>query len=362
MFLQASPQLELPSRYVPRKWIEKQYEMQLRASQDMAVDVDAVNAKLNELHASPGGLQFIGKELRSQLLREMLYESITRNFLQVYKLSQGESAEFYADIDVTAAAIGISGLPGLHEVKSAYTRVDTRLFASAPYVRWNVQNITKFDIMSATQQRLKASLMLQESAAFFRLLRYASGLRSRQGQVFGLKNTSAASNNAPASVPSSTPGRLSIDQLAKASAGFGSRLIRGPKKLYINPVRQSDLVLFNFGGAGTGGNGFFAPNTQEMLLSKGNTGNFLGMEIYEDVLVPETDNGVAVDSLDSTKGTEDVIGYILGPAEFVGVEAIRTDLQIETQKNVSMLADQICGVMEAGFYIRYAKALQRLTA
>ncbi len=357
-------QLVLPNGYISREWIETQYSNQLRATQELTASVGAkeVEAKLQELHASPGGLQFIGKELRSPLLREMLYESVHRNLLQVYKLSQGESAEFFADIDVPAAAIGVQGLPGQAEVRSDYVRVDTRMFVCNPYVRWNVSNLTKFDILSATQQRMKASLMLQESAAFYRLLRYASGLSAQQGQAFGLivdgVATSAASNNAPLSVGNGATGKLEIAQIATAVANFGSRLIRGPKKLYINPSRQADLVSFNV-AAGPGGNGYFAPNTQEILLAKGNIGNLLGCEIYEDIVVPATDSAVPTDSIAGT-GSEDVIGYIVGPAEFVGVQCIRTDLSIETMKDATRFADVFAGWSDSGFYMRFVKAVQRL--
>lgn len=361
MFKQ-SDQLVLPKGYITPEWREQQYSMQLRASQELSAGIGAaeVEAQINELHASPGGLQFIGGEMRSPLLREALYESVHRNLIQVYKLSQGESAEFYADIDVAAAAIGVSGLPGQLEVTSDYARVDTRTFAALPYVRWNVSNRTKFDILAATQQRMKASLMLQESAAWVRLLQYASGLRSGQGTTFGLADTSAASNNAPLSVPTSTAGRISVDQLAIATSNFGARSITGALKLYINPARMADIKLFNFGGVGTGGNGYFAPEFQDMILRKGMQGTFMGCEIYQDLVVPKTVS-LASDSLVSGSPAESVIGYILGPAEFVGVEAIRTDLTIETQKMVAQLADQFAGWSDSGYFIRFVKAIQRLT-
>ena len=361
MSLIASAPLQMPNRWVPREFITREYENHMKASQELkaSLNYDAVNAEVSELSQSPGGLNFMAKEIRNPLLRESLYESVTGNLLQNYKLSQGETAEFWADIDVAAAAIGVGGLPGQVEIKSDYTRVDTRMFAAAPYVRWNVSNLTKFDILGATQQRLKASLMLQEAAAFFRLLVYASGLRSQQGITFGLTGTSAASNNAPLSVATSIPGRLSIDQLAIGTANFGARLIKGPKKLLINPSRQADLVLFNYSTPGTGGNGFFAPNIQEMLLNKGNTGSFLGNDVYEDVVVPQ----VQTAAIDSILGgaTENIGGWLLGPAEYVGVKVIRTDLIIETMKDATRFADVFAGWMDLGYYIRFVKALQRLT-
>jgi hypothetical protein len=363
MSLLASQPLQLPNKWIPREFITREYENHMKASQELkaSLNYDAVNAEVSELSQSPGGLNFMAKENRNPLLRESLYESTTGNLLQNYKLSQGETAEFWADIDVAAAAIGVGGLPGQVEIKSDYTRVDTRMFAAAPYVRWNVSNLTKFDILGATQQRLKASLMLQEAAAFYRLLVYASGLRSQQGTTFGLVGTSAASNNAPTSVPTSTAGRLSVDQLAIGTANFGQRLIKGPKKLLINPGRQADLVLFNYGGPGTGGNGFFAPNIQEMLLNKGNSGSFLGNDVYEDVVVPMVQAAFIDSIIGAPSGSENVGAYLLGPSEYVGVKVIRTDLVIETMKDATRFADVFAGWMDLGYYIRFVKALQRLT-
>lgn len=358
-------ELQLPKGYVSRAFIEKEYMEGRKQSETLRASVsrDQVEARLNTLAAAPGGMNLIAKELRSPLLREMLYESRCRNLAVTYKLSQGESAEFWSDVAVPAAQIGVDGLPAQVEIKSDYVRVDTRLFTANPYVRWNQSNLTKFDILNSVQQRLKASLMLQEAATWFRLVRYASGLRS--GQLVGtagLENTSAFSQNAPASQQSSVTGRLTVDQLATGVAQFGARLVEGAKKLWINPARMADLVLFNSAApAATGGFGYFAPNTQEALLKKGYIGDFLGMEVVTDIVVPYTDSSVPTDSKLGT-GSENVTGYILGPAEYVGVIAVRTDLTVETMKDANRFADVMAGWMDEGFYIRWVKGIQRLTS
>ncbi len=355
-------ELVLPKGKVTRAWIEQEYRAGIKAAQELNSKVSQSNieAKLTTLSSSTAGLNLLGKELRSPLLREMLYESRIRSLLEVYKLTQGESAEFWSDVAVPAAAIGVSGLPAQVEIKSDYVRVDTRLFTANPYCRWNQSNLTKFDILNAIQQRGKASLMLQEASAGFRLLRYASGIRSGQGSTAGLEGTSAADQNAAVSVPTSTSGRLSLDQLSLAISRFGSRLIDGQKKLWINPTRLHDLNMFNFGLA-TGGNGFFAPETMEMILKKGSMGTILGAEVVTDIVVPEMDQNVLIDSKNSGGGTEDVMGYILGPAEYVGIMAIRTDLSIETLKDATRFADVFALWSDAGFYARWVKAIQRLT-
>ena len=340
-------ELVLPSGFIPKKFISDQYEMGIKASQELGAEVapTEIEARLSALASTPGGLNLIGRELRSPLLREMLYESSARNLAQVYKLSQGESAEFWADVAVPAAQIGVEGLPAQVEIKSDYVRVDTSLYTANPYVRWNQSNLTKFDILSATQQRMKASLMLQEATAWFRLVTYASGLRSGQGNTAGLQGTSAYSQNAPASVLTTITNTITIQQMAVANANFGARLIKGPKKLWVNPSHAADFVLFNNTGnpAVGGGLGYFAPNMTEMLLQKGNTGTFVGAEVYEDIVVPYLNTGVQVDSKNSGAGTENIIGYLLGPSEFVGIIAIRTDLSIETLKDPNRFADVFAG-------------------
>jgi hypothetical protein len=356
----STDELVLPNGYISREWIEAEYNkgreegLKLNASVTQA----EVNARLTTLANMPGGMSLMAKEQRSPLLREQLYESVIRNLFQVYKLSQGETAEFWADVAVGAMAIGVDGLPTQAEVKSSMARVDTRLFASNPYARWNQTNLTKFDLLNAIQQRMKASLMLQEAAAGFRLIRYASGVQSGQTPIVGLEfAASAFQANAPVGQPTSTAGRLSIQQIANAQAGFGARLVPGPLKMWINPLRGADLKTFNLAPGGVaGGLGFFVPNMQEALLNKHNTATFMGMDVYEDVVVPYLDSGVA----NSTGGTENIMGYLIGPAEYTGILVIRTDLVIETMKDINRYADVFAGWMDLAFYSRWVKGFQRL--
>lgn len=365
--------LLMPSGYVSRAWMEEQYHLGRKQTEQFRASVtrDQVEARLSTLSAAPGGVGIMAKELRSPLLRESLYESRVRQLAVTYKLSQGESAQFNGDIAVGAAAIGVDGLPAQIEVKSNLVQVDTRLYTANPYCRWNQSNQTKYDILNSIQQRAKASLMLQEALAFYRLIKYASGLRSGQGFTAGLENTYAGANgaqvpgastqNAPASVNNTSGDRLTIEQLSDAVAAFGARLVDGSKKLWINPSRVSDLNLFNIRSASVGGGaGFFAPQMMDAILRKGSVGEILGMEVISDIAVPYLDSGVYTDSKLET-GSENIMGYILGPAENVGVIVVRTDLSVETMKDANRFADVFALWQDLGMYSMWTKAMQRLT-
>src|ERR1700728_4495489 len=86
-------ELILPYGAISQTQIRGWYQEGIAAAQQLnaSVTTDQINGKLTALSATPGGIAILGKELRSPLLREMLYESIIRNMLQVYKLTQGET-------------------------------------------------------------------------------------------------------------------------------------------------------------------------------------------------------------------------------------------------------------------------------
>jgi len=53
-----------------------------------------VEARLDRLHKSPGGLQVIGQQMLSPLKRDLLFEGRIRQLFQTYKLALGEEAVF----------------------------------------------------------------------------------------------------------------------------------------------------------------------------------------------------------------------------------------------------------------------------
>lgn len=356
----------LPEGEISQSWIDEQYTQGMKASIQASAEVSKaeINARLTALKNTPGGFALMAKELKSPLLREALYEARYTSIFQNYKLGAAEQAFVWADVAVPAAAIGIDGLPQIAEVKSDSARVDTRVYAALPFVRWVQQTITPFDLLKTVQERAKASLLLQEAATAYRVIKYASGLRSGQGTVDGLElAASASSANAPASVQSGLGTRITIEQVATSNANFASRLITGTKKLWINPTHEADFVLFNQSNpaAGNGGLGYFAPQMQEALLKRGYVADFLGNEVISDVVVPSHETGVTTDSLAGT-GSEAVIGYHLASPDFLGVRVIRTDMVVESQKMVAQMADQLGVMMETGLFIRWVKGCQRLSS
>ena len=58
--------------------------------------------------------------------------------------------------------------------------------------------------------------------------------------------------------------------------------------------------------------GIFAPNFQDMALKAGRVGGIWGVDVLESVVVPTANT------------------YVLAPADYLGVLAVRTDISVET--------------------------------
>lgn len=296
-----------------------------------------VEEKLTRLMKSPGGLQKIAQQMLSPLKRDLLYEGRIRQLFQTYKLALGEEAVFDADLDIPAAAIGVNGLPIELQVVADRIRVETSPISTRPLIRWNESNFRKYDILNRTQERAKASVMLQEDTKGFNLIDFASGL-TNQTPAASLAGTTAAVNNP--SVLSST-GKLEQEKLVEGIVTLRSKLLVA-SKIYLNPLRTKDLMLFNTTVSGTGGAGIFAPNFQDQALKAGKVGAIWGTDVLESVIVP------------STKV------YILAPAEYLGVLAVRTDISVETMKDVNQMADVFAIWEDVGFVIRWAKGIVKI--
>jgi len=316
-------------------------ELNVQASSDSIYDRNVsageVESRLTRLLNSPGGLQKVAQQMLSPLKRDLLYEGRVRQLYQTYKLALGEEAVFDADVDVPAASLSVEGLPQQLEVRSDRIRIETSPIASRPLVRWNESNFRKFDILNRVQERAKASLQEQEDIRGFNLIDFASGL-TNQTAAPSLAGTTAASNN-PSTDSSST--QLTQAKLVNGIVQLRSRLLVA-SKIWINPIRNSDLMLFNTLTSGTGGAGIFAPNFQEQALKAGRVGSIWGVEVLESIVVPS--NKV----------------YVLAPADYLGVLAVRTDLSVETMKNVMEMADVFAIWEDIGFVIRYAKGIHRI--
>jgi hypothetical protein len=298
-----------------------------------------VEQKLTRLMQSPGGMQKIAQQMLSPLKRDLLYEGRIRQLFQTYKLALGEEAVFDADVDVPAASIAVNGLPQELQVVADRIRVETSPIATRPMIRWNESNFRKYDILNRTQERAKASIMLQEDTRGFALIDFAAGL-TNQSPAASLAGTTAATNN-PTLLNSAT--RLSQETLVEAIVTLRSKLLTA-SKIYLNPLRTKDLMLFNTGPAGTGGGaGIFAPNFQEAALKAGKVGSIWGTDVLESVIVPS--NRV----------------YVLAPAAYLGVLAVRTDVSVETMKDVNQMADVFAIWEDVGFVIRYAKGIVRIS-
>ena len=152
--------------------------------------------------------------------------------------------------------------------------------------------------------------MLQEDTKGFQLIDFAAGL-TNQTPVQSLAGTSAATNN-PTVLP--TTGKLDMQTLVTGIVTLRSKLLVA-SKIYLNPLRTADLMLFNTTTSGTGGAGIFAPNFQDMALKAGRVGGIWGVDVLESVVVPTAN------------------AYVLAPADYLGVLAVRTDISVETMKD-----------------------------
>jgi hypothetical protein len=307
---------------------------------DKTANLIEVEAELDQIYRSPGGLDKVGQMMLQPLLRDLLHEGRVRQVYATYQLGLGEEALFDADVSVPAAALSMEGLPDQVEVKSDRVRIETTPIAVKALVRWNESNFRKFDILNRTQERAKASIQTQEDKKGFDLLDFSSTLfHSEVTQIAGQT-------------------RLNIDSIAEGVARLAEARVM-PSKLIINPFRRKDLLLLSAQNAGSP---LFAPEKSDALLRQGRVGDIFGLQVLE---VPNGEGtvrrtGPNAESISDVTIIDRQKAYVVGPQNYVGVLAVRTDLTVETQKSVNDFAD-LFGIWEdLGFLIRYSKGILRI--
>ena len=144
-------------------------------------------------------------------------------------------------------------------------------------------------------------------------------------------------------------GKLLLDKIAEAAAVVEDNSRGAAVRILMSSKRAADLaVLQSSTGVSTYGN-VFAPATQDELIKRGVKGDILGLEI---ITIPKRQDGSSIISSDAV--------YVLGPAELVGVMAIRADLEVRTQPALLQMSDIISYTEYVGYLIRYSKAIQKI--
>ena len=287
-----------------------------------------IEAELNRIYKGPYGLEKIAALSLSPLQEDVLYESRIRQCFAEYKLSPGEEAVFDGDVRVPSVALSVEGLPYVPSTKSNRIRIDTYAISAAAMVRWEEATYRKFDMLSWTSDRAKSSLLEQEDTRGMAIIDAASTIYNP--------------------VITST-GKLFVDKLALAKAVVSSNLRTPAVRVVMSDVRAADLAVLQ-ASTGSDTTTIFAPAMQDELLKKGVQGNILGMEV---ITIPKRQDGTSIISDNSV--------YVLGPAELVGVMAIRADLEVRTQPAVLQNSDIINFTEYLGWLVRYSKGIQKIT-
>lgn len=286
-----------------------------------------IEAELNRIYKGPNGLEKIAGLSLSPLQEDVLYESRIRQCFAEYKLAPGEEAVFDGDLRVPSVALSTDGLPYFAQSKSNRVRIDTSSISAAALVRWEESVYRKFDMLSWTSDRAKSSLLEQEDTR-------------------GVSVIDAASTLYNPVINSS--GKLLIDKLAEAQGVIEDNLRTPAVRILMSSTRAADLAVPQ-ATAGNSVANLYAPSTQDELIKKGVKGSILGMDV---ITIPKRQDGSSIIANDTI--------YVLGPAELVGVLAIRAELEVKTQPAVLQNADVISYWENLGWLVRYAKGIQKI--
>jgi hypothetical protein len=302
-------------------------------------DPIVASKKVNILSKTQAGKGILAAQMREQMVRELIYEGRARQLLDVYALgTNGETAEFDADLDVPAAELSINGLPIISDVKSDRIRIETSPINCTFLVKWVEQSYRKFDVMDNARRRAQGSIQLMEDFRFYSLIKYAVGL-TNQLPVISLGNTTAASNN-PTNQNSVENGKVSPMDIAKSIGALRAKLLP-IGACALSPGRLTDFLLFNVSttSLGQGGYGIFAPAIQEQALKTGLIGEVFGVPMFDMIVIPDTEV------------------YTMAPREYVGKLVVRTDIEIKYLSDVSKAGEMFSAQEDIGMLARYAKGL-----
>ena len=194
-------------------------------------------------------------------------------------------------------------------------------------VRWEESTYRKFDMLSWTSDRAKSSLLEQEDTRGMSVIDAASTIYNP--------------------VITST-GKLLVDKIAEAAAVIEDNVRTPAVRILMSSKRAADLAVLQ-ATTGSSVSNIFAPATQDELIKKGVKGNLLGLEV---ITIPKRQDGSSI--------IDNASVYVLGPAELVGVMAIRADLEVRTQPALLQNADLISYIEYIGYLCRYSKAVQKV--
>ena len=287
-----------------------------------------IEAELNRIYKGPNGLEKIAALSLSPLQEDVLYESRIRQCFAEYKLAPGEEAVFDGDLRVPSVALSIEGLPYFTNAKSNRIRIDTSSISAAALVRWEESVYRKFDMLSWTSDRAKSSILEQEDTR-------------------GVSVIDAASTVYNPVINSS--GKLLVDKIAQAKGVIEDNLRTPAVRILMSSTRAADLAVLQ-ATTGSSTANIYAPATQDEVIKKGVQGTILGLDI---ITIPKRQDGSSIIDPNTV--------YVLGPAELVGVMAIRAELEVKTQPAVLQNADLISYWQNLGWLIRYSKGIQKIS-
>jgi len=288
-----------------------------------------VEAKLERVRQSPGGIEKIAAQMKALIIETLLYEGRTRQLYQMHKLNQGEEAVYDVDIRVPAYAMSIDGTPYKAIPKSGRVRIETAPIGSRILLKWTDQNYRKFDLVVRGTERAKSSIQTQEDDRAIKVLDAASD----------------AYNDALLQ----TTTTLEIKKVIQALATVRNNR-HVASKIVLSAMRTADIMGWNIGTGG--GTGIFSPATQEVLQKSGRIGQVFGVDLLE--FVKGEIDGKDVDIIDPLKV------YVCTSPELLGVFTIRQELMSEALKDPNQYGDVIAFMEEVGHFIQFSNGIVRI--